>query len=114
MIKLSEMAKEMKLETIQSEWDDSVVEGGYTSDLLSDVMANAVQGQVLITIQAHKNTIAVATLAGISAIVLANDRPVLEDMIEAAKEAGVAIFRSSETQFVLSGKLYLLLRGGSL
>ncbi|MBN2875543.1 MAG: iron-sulfur binding hydrogenase, partial [Spirochaetales bacterium] len=37
----------------------------YSSDLLSDVMANAVEGSVLITIQAHLNTIAVASLVGI-------------------------------------------------
>ena len=114
MIKLGEMAKAMQLEMIHAEWEDSEVMGGYTSDLLSDVMANAGQGQVFITIQAHKNAVAVATLAGISAIVLANDRPIPEDMIAAAKEAGVAIFRSPESQFVLSGKLYVLLRGGSL
>ena len=45
------------------------------------------------------------------AVILANNRPVPDDMIEAAKEAEIAIFRSSENQFVLSGKLYALLRG---
>ena len=36
------------------------IHGGYTSDLLSDVMGNAAEGNVLITIQGHKNTVAVA------------------------------------------------------
>ena len=112
-MKLTEMAKAMQLETIHGEWEDSELEGGYTSDLLSDVMAHAGQNQAFITIQAHKNTIAVAILAGITAVILANNRPVPEDMIEAAKEAGIAIFRSPENQFVLSGKLYALLRGGA-
>ena len=43
---------------LQDEFEDAELAGGYTSDLLSDVMANLKEGQVLITIQAHKNTIA--------------------------------------------------------
>ena len=43
-----------------SEGDDLEIQNGYTSDLLSDVMGNAPEDSVLITIQAHKNTIAVA------------------------------------------------------
>ena len=113
-MKFGEIAKKMQLETIFAEQEDFEISGGYTSDLLSDVMANAKAGHAFITIQAHKNTIAVADLAGISAIILANNRPVQEDMIEAAREAGVAIFRSPENQFVLSGKLYTLLQGGTV
>ena len=113
-MKFGEIAKKMQLETIFSEQEDFEISGGYTSDLLSDVMANAKAGQAFITIQAHKNTIAVADLAGITAIILANNRPVQEDMIDAAREAGVAIFRSPESQFVLSGKLYSLLHGGTV
>jgi hypothetical protein len=59
---------------------ESVVTAGYTSDLLSDVMANAVEDAALITIQAHKNTIAVASLAGISAVIVCNGRVVPDDM----------------------------------
>ena len=46
----------------------------YCGDLLSDVMANAAEGSGLCTIQAHKNTIAVASLLGLSAIILCNNR----------------------------------------
>ena len=110
-MKIGEMAKKMELETICNECEDSEIQGGYTSDLLSDVMANAGHDQVFITIQSHKNTVAVATLAGISAIILANNRPVPDDMIASAKEEGIALFRSTENQFILSGKLYALLHG---
>ena len=37
---------------------------GYSSDLLSDVMANAKADGVLVTVQAHKNAVAVASLVG--------------------------------------------------
>ncbi|HON89165.1 MAG TPA: hypothetical protein P5519_07765 [Spirochaetia bacterium] len=85
---------------------DRTITGGYTSDLLSDVMANAQEGQVLITIQAHKNSIAVATLIGMPAIIICNTRPVPEDMIEAAEKESIALFRTQKNQFEVSGILY--------
>ena len=33
------------------------IKGGYTSDLLSDVMGNAQEGNIWITLQTHKNII---------------------------------------------------------
>jgi len=87
--------------------------GGYTSDLLSDVMSKAKEGYVLITIQAHKNTVAVASMMGICAVVLCNDRPVPDEMVEAAKGEGIPLFRTSETQFESSGRLYAALRGNA-
>lgn len=82
---------------------------GYTSDLLSDVMGNADEGSVLITIQAHKNTIAVASLIGMPAIILCNGRTPTEDMIGAAKEEGIAILATNESQFTASYKVAKLL-----
>jgi serine kinase of HPr protein (carbohydrate metabolism regulator) len=64
----------------------------------------------LITIQAHKNTVAVATLVNITAIVVCNSRPLPEDMLEAAKDEGIAVLLTKENQFTVSGKLYELLR----
>jgi hypothetical protein len=105
-MKVGELAEKLGLEVLQGKFEDSDILGGYTSDLLSDVMAHSSAGDVLITIQAHKNTVAVATLAGISGIIIANQRPVGGDMIAAAEEEGIALFRSRENQFVLSGRLY--------
>lgn len=108
-MRVKELSKVLGIEPIQPDFEDAEIRGGYTSDLLSDVMAHATPGSVLITIQAHKNTVAVAGLVGIAAIILANGRPVPEDMVEAARRERIAIFCSQETQFVLSGKLYPLL-----
>lgn len=85
------------------------ITGAYTSDLLSDVMGHAKHGDVLITIQSHKNTVAVAALAGISAIILCNNRPVPEDMIEAANNEDISIFRTHENQFETSCRIRQLL-----
>lgn len=104
-----EVAKELGCGIVQGEFEDSPITGGYTSDLLSDVMAHAVAGDALITIQAHKNTVAVATLASLPAIIVCNNRPIPDDMTEAAKDEGIAVLRTSDSQFAVSGRLYALL-----
>lgn len=82
---------------------------GYTSDLLSDVMGNAQADSVLITIQAHKNTIAVATLSDLRAIILCNGRQAPEDMIKAAEDESIAIYLTDDNQFDASWKIRQLL-----
>ncbi len=103
---ISEMAQKFSLEVIQGEYEDKEIKTAYTSDLLSDVMGNAAEECVLITIQAHKNTIAVATLKDSPAIIICNNRPIPDDMIEVAKEEGIAIFLTCKNQFEISGLIY--------
>ena len=85
------------------------ISSGYTSDLLSDVMARAEEDSVLITIQGHKNTVAVSTLAGIAAVVLCSDRPAPEEMRSAAEEEGIAVFSTGKNQFQVSNEIGKLL-----
>lgn len=110
-MRIREMAGVVDAEIIQGVFEDGELAGGYTSDLLSDVMAHAKTGEALITIQAHKNTVAVATLIGAPAIVVCNGRPVPEDMVEAARDEGIAIVRTDLNQFEVSGRLWRALRG---
>ncbi|MDR2476559.1 MAG: hypothetical protein LBD18_02090 [Treponema sp.] len=107
---IRETAAALGAEICQDDFEDAALTGAYTSDLLSDVMANAKDGGALITIQAHKNTVAVATLVNISVIVICNSRPLPDDMLEAAKDEGIAIIRTKENQFTVSGKIWELLK----
>ncbi|MDR3130506.1 MAG: hypothetical protein LBU18_03085 [Treponema sp.] len=112
-----EAAALIDAEILQSELsggtiDDVELKGAYTSDLLSDVMANAKDGGALITIQAHKNTVAVASLVNISLIVVCNSRPIPEDVIPAARDEGIAIIRTRENQFTVSGRFYEFMKAG--
>ena len=107
---IREAAGALGAEIVQNEFEDTDLCGAYTSDLLSDVMANAREGGALITIQAHKNTVAVATLVNITVIVICNSRPVPQDMLAAAKDEGIAVLLTRENQFTVSGKLYELLK----
>lgn len=90
-------------------YQDRPVVGAYTSDLLSDVMAHAPEDSVLITLQGHKNTVACASLAGVTAIVLAGLREAPQDMLDAAQTEGIAVFGSELRQFDLSWKVAALL-----
>lgn len=108
-MQIKELEQTLGFTPAYNEYMDQTITAGYTSDLLSDVMGNAPDQSVLITIQGHKNTLAVATLAGIRAIVLCNGRQAPEDMITAAKEEDVAIFSTKENQFITSAKIAGLL-----
>ena len=107
---IREAAAALGAEICQDEFEDGELTGVYTSDLLSDVMANAKDGGALVTIQAHKNTVAVSTLVNISVIIICNSRPLPDDMLEAAKDEGVAVIRTKENQFTVSGKLWQMMK----
>ena len=110
---IRELETRFGMQTLQAEYEDRGLSGGYTSDLLSDVMANAAEGMALITIQSHTNTVAVAAMTGIVALVICNNRPVPDEMVQAAKEEGIAVFLTGEDQFTVSGKLYAALQQGA-
>ena len=105
-MKISALSSTLGYTTVQQEYQDRDLQDGYTSDLLSDVMANAAEGSVLITIQAHKNAVAVSSMAGIAAIVICNSRPIPDDMIEAAGSERIALFVTEKNQFTVSAEVY--------
>jgi predicted transcriptional regulator len=85
---------------------DREVEDGYCGDLLSDVMANAPQGSIWLTIQAHKNIVAVAVLREMAAIVLVNGRAPDDDAKAKADQEGLPILTSPLSAYQLAGELF--------
>jgi hypothetical protein len=90
------------------------ITAAYTSDLLSDVMAHCPEDSILITVQNHINTIAVATLAGVRAIAVVHGRPLPEEMQTLALREEIALLSSRESQFALSCRIGALLRQPAL
>lgn len=88
---------------------DDKISTAYTGDLLSDVIGNVDDESVLITVQAHKNTIAVCSLSSMPAIIICNNRSCPDDMIEAAIENNISIFATKDNQFMASVKIAKLL-----
>jgi hypothetical protein len=88
--------------------EDIEVTNGYAGDLLSDVLANSYAGGLWITLQVHPNTVAIASMKGLAAIVLINSREPEPETIRKAKEENIPILVSTLPAFELIGKLYTL------
>lgn len=109
-MKLKEIINELQLEVLTDvSLEERTVEGAYVSDLLSDVMGNADEGQVWLTLQTHTNIVAVASLKEMSAILLVNNNKPTEETLKAANEKEVPILSSSLDTFTLAGKLFKLI-----
>ena len=85
------------------------VTGGYTSDLLSDVMGHAENGKIWITLQTHKNVIAIASLKDLAAVILIKGLEPDTDMLAQAEEEGIPVLGTNEQAFETSGKMFNLL-----
>jgi predicted transcriptional regulator len=86
------------------------ITGAYVSDMLSDVMGNAAEGNVLITIQAHKNVAAVASLRDLAAIVVTRGVTPEPDCIRHCEAENIPLLSTAENTFEVAGKIYTLLR----
>ena len=85
------------------------IKGGYTSDLLSDVMGFAREGQVWITLQTHKNVLAIASLKELAAILLVKGNKPEDDMLEQAVDEGIPVLGTDAQTFETTGKVYQLI-----
>jgi hypothetical protein len=107
---LREVVERLGLRVLTSDVaGDAEVTGGYTSDLLSDVMANGRPGNIWITMQTHQNVLAVAKIKDLAGIVLVNSRRPDEETVWKADEENVTVLGTNESAFRLSGRLYRLL-----
>ncbi|MGE0079239.1 MAG: DRTGG domain-containing protein [Bacteroidales bacterium] len=88
---------------------NGVINGGYTSDLLSDVMGNADAGMVWITLQTHINVMAIASLKELSAIILVKGLEPEPNTLQQSNNEGIPILGTSLQTFEITGKLYQLL-----
>lgn len=110
-MKLNELIGKLDLTVLSGEVSPTCeVSGGYTSDLLSDVMGNAEAGTVWITLQIHRNVIAVAALKELAAVLLVGGAVPDAPTLEAAREEGVVLLSTPLSAFTVSGRIYDLLK----
>lgn len=86
------------------------IQGGYTGDLLSDVMGNSKEGDIWITRQVHQNIVAVASLKEHAGIILVQDSEPAKDTLEKAIKEGVPIMISDLSAFEVTGRIYDLIK----
>ena len=112
-MKLSQIAEKLNLDSrIAINNLDAEVTNGYVSDLLSDVLANSNENDLWITLQLHPNIVAIASMKGLSGIVIINGREPEEETVKKAEEENISILVSTMSAFELSGKLYALIFSG--
>lgn len=109
-MKVKEMMDALQLKLLTKDLSDDAlyadIKGGYASDLLSNAMGQGQPGMVWVTMQGHQNVAAVASLIGLSAVIVAGDAPVAEDTLQKASLNDVAVFATRVPAFEVIGRLY--------
>ncbi len=104
---VAKITKELGLQVFSGESGLSrEVTGGYVSDLLSDVMGRADERQVWITLQTHKNVMAIASLKDLAAIIVVNGYQPDDNTMAQSSEEGIPLLGTSMSTFEVTGKLY--------
>ncbi|PWE00868.1 DRTGG domain-containing protein [Marinilabilia rubra] len=110
-MKVKNIVKELGLSVFCGDESlDREVTGGYVSDLLSDVMGNASEGDVWVTLQTHKNVMAVASLKEVAAVILVKGHKPDEDTLAQGIEEEIPLLGTEMETFELTGKLYELIQ----
>lgn len=113
-MRLEEIKSALQLEVATCEDKlDTDVSGGYSSDLLSDVLAHGKPGDLWVTRQTHANIVAVALMKRLSGILIVHGERPQADTIEKAREEGVPILCSPLPCFEVIGRMYLMGVGGA-
>ena len=102
-MKVSDLVRELNLTVFCGEAGlDAEISGGYTSDLLSDVMGHIDEGMLWVTMQTHQNIVA--------AVLIVNGASPDEETLEKGKEEDVPLLGTPLSAFEVTGKIYSLLQ----
>lgn len=114
-VKIREIAEKLNLSNLTPELESDMemeVAHGHVSDLLSEVMNRAPEGSILVTIITHRNVVAVAIHAGLSAVIFPGGVVPGDELVKKAAEEKLFLFTTPMSGFDVTGRLYELgLRG---
>jgi hypothetical protein len=107
---LQDVIEQLNLTVLTQPGDFAAVTptSGYTSDLLSCVMAGARKGAVWVTLQAHLNIVAVAALLEMSAVIITEGAQPETATISKANEEGITLLATDRQSFEVAGRLWEL------
>jgi hypothetical protein len=105
---LQQIIDQLALQPLTEPQDYAAIEPtcGYTSDLLSCVMAGAAHQSVWVTLQAHANIVAVATLLDLSAVIITENAQPDADTIAKANQEKINLFSTPDPTFAIVGRLW--------
>ena len=105
-MKISELAEALDLKLFtDGGFEDREVTGCYIGDLLSWVMGRAKPGDVWITIMSNINIAAVASLADVACVILAEGVVPDGGITEKANAQDIVIFGSGKTSYELAAAI---------
>ena len=70
------------------------------------VMGFAQEGHAWVTLQTHKNVIAIASLKELACVILVKGNKPDDDMLEQAKEEDIPVLGTTEQTFEVAGQIY--------
>ncbi len=99
---VQELSERLRAEVLVPGDSSRPVTGGYCGDLLSWVMGRAQEGDCWITVMGNVNTIAVAVLADVACVLLADSSPFDAEAGQRAEAQGVTVLRSERNTYELA------------
>jgi serine kinase of HPr protein (carbohydrate metabolism regulator) len=107
-VTVQQVIQQLSLAVVNDAGLERPITGGYASDLLSCVMAGAQEGNIWVTLQAHPNVIAVASLVGLSAVIITEGMQPDEATIRRAGDENITVLTTPEHTFATVSKLAAL------
>jgi predicted transcriptional regulator len=104
-MKVQEIVDRLELKCVTKVFEKDVT-GVYISDMVSDIIANAKAGNLLVTVQIHNNVIAAANLVDLPAIVVTQGKLPSDDVVKMAEKAQIAILSTALNRWQVATKLY--------
>ena len=104
-MRIDDIVQRLQLDIVNSADLDREITGGYASDLLSCVMAGAKAGSVWVTLQAHPNVVAVASLLELSGVIVTEGVSPDPETISKARQVGIALLSTHKDTFTVAGEL---------
>ena len=102
---VNELCKALNLSKINLSDGEREIKGVYCGDLLSWVMGKAQEDNAWITIMSNQNILAVASLADVACIILAEGVTLEDDILATAKEKGINILCGEKDAFSIAAAL---------
>ena len=104
-MKVCDIAEKLSLKSLSVADSSREVSGVYIGDLLSWVMGRAESGDAWITIMSNINIVAVASLADVACIILAEGVVPDENVVTTALQKGINIYTTEKTAYQLAAAL---------
>ena len=105
-MELTQIIELLDAQMVSGKNGGEVVERGFCSDLMSDVLTLDTDKLLLITGMANLQTIRTAEMADIHFVLLVRNKKASEEMIKLANDTGIVLIETAMSSFRCCGILY--------